>query len=292
MRHLLCFGFGFSATSLATRLINDGWRITGTSRTDDGVDRIRALGFDAIRFDGGSPSDEIRSALQTATNALISAPPGDSGDPVLAHHRDDIAGASALEWAGYLSTVGVYGDHDGAWVDETTPAAPASERSKRRLKAENAWLDVGKDGSPRVQIFRLSGIYGPGRSALDQIRSGRARRIIKPGQVFNRIHVDDIAGAVAAAMVGAGSHAIYNVTDDEPAPPQDVITYAATLLGVPPPPEVAFADAQLSPMGQSFYSEVKRVRNERIKSDLGYEFRYPTYREGLTAIASSSEMQP
>ena len=175
-------------------------------------------------------------ALATATHVLISVPPGSTGDRVLGCHRADLAAAPRLAWIGYLSTVGVYGDHGGAWVDETTPATPGTERSRRRLAAEQGWLALGRESGRQVQVFRLAGIYGPGRSAIDSIRDGTARRIVKPGQVFNRIHADDIASALEAAMTGRGRHAIYNVADDEPAPPQDVIAYAAALLAVAPPP--------------------------------------------------------
>lgn len=289
MKHLVFFGFGFSAQALAPRLKAQGWRVTGTSRSAEGAEKIRASAYEAVIFDGSAASPGVRDALATATHLVISAPPGDAGDPVLAQHRSDIAAASNLEWIGYLSTIGVYGDHDGAWVDETTPETPQSPRSKRRLEAEREWLALDRTqshGNPRVQVFRLAGIYGPGRSAIDQILAGRARRIIKRGQVFNRIHVEDIAGTLEAAIARRGSHAVYNVTDDEPAPPQDVIAYAAELLGRPAPPEIAFEDAELSPMGKSFYSEVKRVRNDRLKRDLGVEFRYPTYREGLADIVA------
>ncbi len=288
MKHMVCFGFGFSAQALAPRLKTKGWQVTGTSRSSESAATIQTAGYDAATFDGTAPSAQVNSALQTATHVVVSIPPSEAGDPVLAHHGSEISSAPNLEWIGYLSTVGVYGDHGGAWVDETTPPTPASQRSKRRLGAEQAWQGLdgnGGDGRPRVQIFRLAGIYGPGRSAINQILAGRARRVVKPGQVFNRIHVDDIAGILGAAIEHSGTHSIYNVADDEPAPPQDVIAYAAKLLGQPAPPEVAFEDAELSPMGRSFYSEVKRVRNDRIKTDLKFELRHPTYREGLAAIA-------
>ena len=289
LNHLICFGFGFCARALAEQLAAQGWRITGTSRSAEGAERIRALGFEAACFDGTAPSAEVRAALQTASHLVISAPPGDDGDPVLRQHQSNIVGAPGLKWIGYLSTIGVYGDYGGAWVDETTPETPVSQRSKRRFAAEQSWLSLAKpDAGPTVQVFRLAGIYGPGRSAIDQVRAGHARRIVKPGQVFNRIHVDDIAATLAAAIVTGGPHSVYNVTDDEPAPPQDVIGYAAQLLGVPAPPEVPIEDVGLSPMAQSFYSELKRVRNERIKQDLGVRLQYPTYREGLTSVLAAT----
>lgn len=287
MKEMLFFGFGFTAEALSPRLAAMGWTITGTTTTLAGADRLRALGHEALIYDGTAPSRDVVEALQRATHVVVSAPPGDSGDPVLVHHRSEISAAPSVQWIGYLSTIGVYGNHDGAWVDETTPATPGSQRSKRRVRAEREWLSMAEPGARRVQVFRLAGIYGPGRSAIEQVLSGRARRVVKPGQVFNRIHVADIAATLEAAIVKGGRHDIYNVTDDEPAPPQDVIALAAVLLGQPPPPEIPFNDAEMSPMGRSFYSELKRVRNDRIKQDLGVELTYPTYREGLAAIAAA-----
>jgi nucleoside-diphosphate-sugar epimerase len=285
LNHLLCFGFGFSARALAARLNSQTWRITGTSTSEAGCARVREAGHQAALFDGVAPSADVRAALTTATHVVVSAPPGEQGDPVLRHHSDDLRNAAQLKWIGYLSTVGVYGDHGGAWVDETTPANPGSPRSQRRLAAELAWLALPTRPHPMVGVFRLSGIYGPGRSAIDNLRDGSARRIVKSGQVFNRIHVDDIALVLEAAMARQQTSQIYNVTDDEPAPPQDVVAFAAGLLGVPTPPDLPFATAALSPMARSFYSENKRVRNERVKQELGVQLTHPTYREGMTAIA-------
>ena len=199
----------------------------------------------------------------------------------------NIAALSDLAWIGYLSTVGVYGNHNGAWVDEDSATRPASERSLRRLQAEQAWREFRKETGRRVEIFRLSGIYGPGRSVVDNLKAGTARRIVKPGQVFNRIHVDDIARVLAAAIDKDTGHAVYNVSDDEPAPPEDVVAYAAELLGLPVPPALPFEAAGLNAMAASFWAESKRVRNTRIRSDLGVELLYPTYREGLRALAVS-----
>jgi nucleoside-diphosphate-sugar epimerase len=293
MNHLLCFGFGFSARALAARLSppnnQQAWRVTGTSTSEAGCARIRAAGHQAALFDGAAPSADVAAALATATHVVVSAPPGDQGDPVLRHHSEDLRNAARLKWIGYLSTVGVYGDHGGAWVDETTPANPGSPRSQRRLAAEMAWLGLLTGPKPRkrqmVGVFRLSGIYGLGRSAIDNLRDGSARRLIKPGQVFNRIHVDDIALVLEAAMARQQASQIYNVTDDEPAPPQDVVAYAAGLLNLPVPPDLPFATATLSPMARSFYSENKRVRNDLMKQDLGVALTHPTYREGMAAIA-------
>jgi nucleoside-diphosphate-sugar epimerase len=203
---------------------------------------------------------------------------------VLRHFAEDIAALPDLAWIGYLSTVGVYGDHKGAWVDENSATLPIHERSLRRLEAERAWLAFGAETGRRVEIFRLSGIYGPGRSVIDNLRAGTARRIAKPGQVFNRIHVDDIAGVLTAAIDKATGHAVYNVSDDEPAPPEDVVAYAAELLGLPVPPAIPFDEAGLGGMAASFWAESKRVRNWRIRRELGIELIYPTYREGLRAL--------
>lgn len=284
MPHLLCLGFGFTAAALAARLDCDAWTVTGTATTREGAARIDAKGGKGLVFDGERASAEVAAAIQRATHVLLSIPPGAAGDPAFIHHGEDIARSASVTWIGYLSTIGVYGDHDGMWIDETSPVAPISERGRRRLAAETAWHDLGARAGKRVQVFRLPGIYGPGRSAIDSVREGSARRIVKRGQVFNRIHVDDIAGALAQALAGHGRHDVYNIVDDEPAPPQDVVAHAARLLAVEPPPEIAFEDARLSPMAASFYGESKRVSNARAKADLGWAPNHPTYREGLAAI--------
>ena len=288
MTHLLCLGLGFSAQAVARRLTADIWRITGTARTAEGADKIKSAGYDAIVFDGSAQSPELAGAIRTATHVLVSVPPGATGDPVLQHHAADIASAAGVQAIVYLSTIGVYGDAAGGWVDETTPAHPQSNRSRARLAAEEAWTAIGTAAGKRTCILRLAGIYGPGRSAIDNIRAGTARRIIKPGQVFNRIHVEDVAGAAIAALQLPTAKGLYNVTDDEPAPPQDVIACAAELMGAPQPPSIEFADAQLSPMAASFYAENKRARNARMKSELGVVLRYPTFRQGLAQILAES----
>lgn len=287
--HLLCIGLGYTARVLAKRLTGQGWLISGTARSEDGVKSIEAAAWQGLGLDGVSASPGVRGALALATHLLLSAPPEAAGDPVLRLYGADIADGPSLRWIGYLSTVGVYGDTGGGWVDEALPANPGTERGKRRLAAEAAWLALGRDSGKRVHVFRLPGIYGPGRSAIDNLRAGTARRIIKPGQVFNRIHVDDIATALIAAMTGPTplQHQIYNITDDEPCRPEDVVTFAAGLIGVPPPPAIAFEDADLSPMARSFYGESKRVSNARMKHDLGISLAYPTYRQGLQAIVAA-----
>lgn len=285
--HLFCFGMGFSARRLAARLAGEGWRVTGTATSADGVARILAEGYRGLLFDGSAPAPDAAAALASVTHVVVSAPPDDAGDPVLRHHAADLAAAPSLRWIAYLSTVGVYGDRKGAWVDENAAPTPINDRSRRRVVAEDEWLAFAGSSGKRVQIFRLSGIYGPGRSAIDNLRAGRAQRVVKPGQKFNRIHVDDIAGVLVAAMQRDTPHAIFNVTDDEPAAPQDVVAHAARLLGLEPPAEVALEEAELSTMAQSFFNESKLVSNARIKEALGVTLRYPTYREGLAAIAAS-----
>ena len=269
------------------RLDRNVWHIAGTSTSPDGASALTRDGIESYVFDGSTAVPGVAEAVGRASHILVSAPPGADGDPVLLNHSDDIRAAPHLEWIGYLSTIGVYGDRGGDWVDETFEAAPTSRRSRFRASAEAAWLELARHREAvRCRVFRLAGIYGRGRSAIDTVLSGRARRIVKPGQMFNRIHVEDIARIVEASMAGRGQEAIVNVTDNEPAPPQDVIAYAAELLQAPMPPEVAFEDADLSPMAQSFYAESKRVRNGRISADLGLDLLYPTYREGLAAIAA------
>jgi nucleoside-diphosphate-sugar epimerase len=286
MNTLLGIGLGYTASTLARRLAADGWHIIGTAQSADGAARIRALGYEALIFDGTAPSADLHRALATATHMLVSAPPNAEGDPLLRHHAGDLT--DTLAWIGYLSTVGVYGDHGGAWVDEATPPKPVSNRSRQRLTAEQAWLELAKRTGTRTEIFRLAGIYGPGRGPLETVRKGTARAIIKPGQVFNRIHVEDIANVLAAAVARPTGHAIYNVTDDEPAPPQDVLVHAALLLGLPAPPSEDFDTADLTPVARGFYSECKRVANARIKNTLGVTLTYPTYRDGLARDAALS----
>ncbi|MEQ1715367.1 MAG: SDR family oxidoreductase [Hyphomicrobium sp.] len=287
MSHLFCFGLGYSAGVIAKRLAAREWSVTGTSTTEQGCAAIQAHGWGAAQFDGHAAAPAIPAALAPATHILLSIPPGADGDPVFHHHGQDIATGRSIAWIGYFSTVGVYGDANGGWVDENTEARPASERGNRRLLAEEQWRKLGREAGMCTNIFRLPGIYGPGRSAIDDVRAGTARRIIKPGQVFNRIHVEDIASAVIAAIGRPLSDRVYNVTDDEPGPPQDVVAYAADLLGLPCPPALDFATAELSPMTRSFYGESKRVANARMKADLGVQLAYPTYREGLTELAKS-----
>ncbi len=281
---LFCFGFGYSAEALARRLSARVSALGGTRTSLAGADG--PLGAKLAVFQGDGASAEVRGLLAGTTHLLVSVPPDLEGDMVLRHFRDDLAGLPELAWIGYLSTVGVYGDCGGEWVDEASPTRPTSERSLRRVLAEQAWLAFGAESGRRVEVFRLSGIYGPGRSVIDNLKAGTARRIVKPGQVFNRIHVDDIARVLAAAIDLPPGHTVYNVSDDEPAPPQDVVAYAAELLGLPVPPDIPFERAGLSGMAASFWAESKRVSNARIKTALGVELAYPTFREGLRAIVA------
>ena len=278
-RHLLCFGFGFSASTLASQLDRRQWKITGTSRSDEGVAEIEALGFQAIRY------DKLESLPGDVTHLLSSVPPDEAGDPVLRSFGAELAAkARQLQWVGYLSTTGVYGDHAGAWVDEATPLSPDTERGQRRVAAEAGWQQLHQQAGLSLHVFRLAGIYGPGRNALESLKAGKARRIIREGQIFSRIHVDDIVGILRASIDLPNPGRVYNVADDDPAPPQDVIAYGAELLGIAIPPAIAFADAQLSPMARSFYADSKRVRNDRVKVELGYRFKYPDYRVGLKSL--------
>lgn len=281
--HCVILGFGYSASAFARENRERFASVTVTARSDTKVAQLRREGWQALRFDGAEFEGGLVTALQSATHLLVSIPPDETGDPVIRYLGRAIRGAPTLARVFYLSTVGVYGDQGGAWVDETSPLRPISPRSRQRVAAEEAWQAMAAQLGFDFGIFRLSGIYGPGRSAIDNLRAGTARRIIKPGQVFNRIHVSDIAGALGAAITSPEPLGTFNLTDDEPAPPQDVVAYGAGLLGVPVPPDLAFENADLSPMGRSFYGENKRVSNARIKQHLGYRFRCPTYREGLAA---------
>ena len=277
---LLIFGCGYSAQAFVRRL-GRGWQVTGTTRNPDKIARLKDQGIDARLWPGG----DLRPALDDATHLLLSIAPDTDGDPVVAAYGDTVAKAAPhLRWVGYLSTTGVYGDHDGGWIDEMTPLEPTTRRGRVRLMAERQWQAIaGASGLP-LHIFRLAGIYGPGRGPFEKVRNGTARRIIKENQYFSRIHVDDIASVLAASVARPDPGAIYNVADDDPSPPEDVLSEAARLLGLPEPPEVRFEEAEMTPMARSFYAESKRVRNDRIKRDLGVTLRYPDYRTGLRAL--------
>lgn len=277
-RSLYCFGLGFTAGRLARRL-GPAWRVGGTGR---GGGVRGGVALDAFTRDQPLPDPGER--LAEVTHILVSIPPDETGDPVADRHAAALAVLPKLRWLGYLSTTGVYGDTGGAWVDETALANPGTDRAARRVAAEQAWLDLCGRHSLPAHVFRLPGIYGPGRSAIDQLRAGTARRIDKPGHVFSRIHVDDIAATLQSSMAAPDPGQIYNVADDEPSPQADVVAHAARLLGVEPPPPIPLDDASLSPMARSFYAECRRVSNAKIKERLGVTLRYPSYREGLASI--------
>lgn len=281
---LLVFGMGYSAEVLAARLKRLRWRIIGTSRSEDGCRAGSARGYEMHRFDRSSPVPQ--DVIDDADHVLVSVPPDEAGDPVVALHGEDLA-RLPKRWVGYLSTTGVYGDHGGAWVDEDTAITPQLARADRRARAEAAWLDLFARHDVPVHLFRLAGIYGPGRNVFESVRAGRAQRIDKPGQVFSRIHVDDIATVLEASIAAPNPGRVYNVCDDEPSAPEAVVAYACSLLGLEPPPLIPFAAARLSEMGRSFYADNKRVRNSRIKAELGVRLCYPTYREGLRALADA-----
>lgn len=279
------FGAGYSARAFAREIAGTAEWIGGTTRAADKAPLLEEAGIVPFVFDGETLSADIENALHEVTHLVVSAAPDAAGDPVLALARGAIAAMPKLEWIGYLSTVGVYGDHGGAWIDEESECRPTMPRAIARIGAEGEWAALGALRGVPVATLRLSGIYGPGRNALVNLEKGRARRIVKPGQVFNRIHVADIAGALTL-LAERRAGGVFNVTDDEPAPPQDVIEFAAELMGVAPPPEIAFEEADLSPMARSFYGDVKRVSNAKIKA-LGYAFREPDYRAGLQGMWQS-----
>ncbi|MDP2086183.1 MAG: SDR family oxidoreductase [Gemmobacter sp.] len=280
MKTLLSLGHGYCAQALARVLIAQGWRVIGTTRDPDRARAMDAEGVEPLLW----PVESLAPTLAAATHVLQSMAPGATGDPVLARHAAELAEARPA-WVGYLSTTGVYGDHLGGWVDEAAPLAPTTARGQARVDAEAAWQALGLP----LHIFRLAGIYGPGRGPFEKVRNGTARRIIKPGQVFSRIHVEDIAQVLAASIARPDPGAVYNVCDDDPAPPEDVLAHAAELLGLPPPPAEDWKTADMTPMARSFYAESKRVRNDRIKRDLGVRLLYPDYRSGLRALLAAGD---
>ncbi len=289
--HALLLGCGYVASRLAETLAERGWRITATVRDEEAANTLRAKGYAVFLFDGAAPLPQ--QAWEGVTHVLSSIPPDERGDPAMRALADDLCRAAPhLRWAGYLSTVGVYGNHGGAWVDETTPCRPVSARGKRRLAAERAWLALRERCGLPAHVFRLPGIYGPGRNPLRKALEGARRAlVVKEGQVFSRIHVDDLVAALMLSMNAPHPGAIYNVVDDEPAPPHEVALFAHDLLGLEPPPLVPFEQAELSPMARSFYGESKRVSNAKLKRELGWAPRYPTYREGLRALLPLERLQ-
>lgn len=279
-RKLFCFGYGFVARHLAGHLIQQGWQVSGTSRSAEKCETMQKEGIEAHQFGDDHPLDDPASALAGVTHVVHSIISGEEGDVVFRHHGPDLAALQSLEWLAYLGTTAVYGDQNGEWVDEATPVAPTSDRARRRVNAEGAWLASGLP----VHIFRLAGIYGPGRNAIEVAIDGKSRRIRKPGQVFSRIHVDDIVTTLTASIDRPNPQAIYNVCDDEPAPASDVTDYACGLVGVAPPPWIDHDSPDLSAMARTFYADNRRVSNDRMRHELGVTLRYPTYRIGLDAL--------
>lgn len=288
LSRLFAFGLGYSAETLARRLRDKGWEIAGTARDPANAERLRRAGYAVASFAGEANNEAVTELLAGTTHIVHSIPPPTSGDPVLTRYRERLASLPTVEWIGYLSTVGVYGDHAGAEIDETAALKPSSDRTTARVAAESDWLAFGQETGVPVQIFRLAGIYGPGRSAFEKLRDGTARRVVKPGQVFSRIHVDDIAAVLEASIAHPRAGGIYNVADDEPAAPDEVIAFAADLAGMDAPPAVPFEEAELSPMARSFYADSRRISNARIKSELGVKLAFPTYREGLKSLVQSA----
>ncbi len=289
MSTLFLFGYGFSGRALAQRLAAKGWNVAATHRDAQGAARITVDGHTPVDL---GDRDAVTEALRHANALLITAPPGPQGCPGLNNLVGPMADAGGFpDWIGYLSTTGVYGDRHGGWVTEDSRLAAQSVEGARRVGAERDWLDVGRGMGLTVTIFRLPGIYGPGRSAFDRLRDGRARRIAAPGQVFSRIHVDDLAAGLDASIARPRAGGIYNLCDDEPAPNSDVVAHVARLLGQDPPPEITLVEAKLSPAAMRFYAESKRVSNARAKAELGWRPAYPTYREGLAAVLAA-ETQP
>lgn len=274
---LFCFGLGFAAQALAKRLHSQEWNISGTCRAKDKENSSKELSV--FPFDGTDPTEEICNALSKATHLLISIPPQPSGDVVLQNFSSQISECKNLKWIGYISSTGVYGDTQGKWVDESSPLQPETELNVRRVEAENDWLKIAP-----VMIFRCAAIYGPGRNLLISVKQGRARRIKKPGLVFSRTHVEDLAQALEASMRNPKPGEIYNVSDDEPSPPSEAVEYACKLLNITPPPLIPFETAELSDIARGFYQACKRVGNKKIKEELGVKLQYPDYRSGLDAI--------
>jgi len=286
MNHLFCFGLGYSGQVIGALLKAQGWKVSGTTRDSDSKERLEQDGFTMHLFDDDHQISP--DVLDDVSHILLSIPPDEAGDPVFLQYSNALAArAENIEWVGYLSTTGVYGDRQGEWVDENSPLTPSTKRGEKRLKAETDWLALYESSHLPVHLFRLAGIYGSGSNQLEKVAAGTAKRRIKPGQVFSRIHVDDIAGIVIASMKKPNPGQAYNVCDDEAGPPQDVVTYAAHLLNMEPPPEVIFDPNDMTAMGLSFFAESKRVSNEKVKSELGYVFKFPTYREGLKALLST-----
>lgn len=290
-KKLFCFGYGYVSDRLSRRLRAFGWSIAGTTTDPEKRDRMEKDGIEAYLFDAARPLIDPTDALSGVTHLLLSTPPGNNGDVVFDLHGADLAGAKDLEWAGYLSTTGVYGNRDGKWVDENSSPAPTSKRGSLRLKAEEQWQSLFSQNGFPVHLFRLAGIYGPGRSVLDAVRAGTSRRIDKPGQAFNRIHVDDIVETLIASINAPSPGAIYNLADDSPVPSHEVIELACRMLGLDVPPLVPFDQTVMAPIVRSFYTDNKRIRNQKIKDELNVRLLHPDYKSGLAACLAEEDQE-
>ncbi len=289
-KKLFCFGYGYTCDYLAHELLSrGGWTVAGTTRDPEKRDFLKERGIKTYLFDYERPLGAPEFVMEGTTHLLISTPPNDEGDPTFAQHAQDILNIPTLEWVGYLSTTGVYGDREGGIVDENSEIRPNTKRGSRRVRAEREWYSLLQHYNLPLHVFRLAGIYGPGRSALDSVRGGVARRINKPGQVFNRIHVEDIVQVLIASMEKHNPGAAYNLSDDDPVPSHEVILYACQLLGIEPPPLIPYNEADMAPIARSFYNDNKRVANHRIKSELGITLLYPNYRDGIDACLAAEQ---
>ncbi len=289
-KKLFCFGYGYTADYMGHELLRqEDWQVAGTTRDSAKRKELGARGVETHIFDYEHPLPHPSLTFEGVTHLLISTPPDEEGDPAFNMHNQDIAKIKSLKWVGYLSTTGVYGNRGGELVDENTKIWPTTKRGTRRAKAEEQWLSLGKTFNIPVHIFRLSGIYGPGRSALDSVRAGVARRIKKEDHAFGRIHVEDIVQILQASMKTPVSGEIYNISDDYPSPGHEVIEYACDMLGRPYPPLIDFDEADLAPITRSFYMDNRRVSNKKIKKELGITLKYPSFKEGLKACIDAED---
>ncbi len=288
-KRLFCFGYGYTCDDLGQTLLRQGWAVAGTTRDNDKRRFLKEQGIKSFLFDYQQPLEDPALFLRGTTHLLLSAPPDDEGDPVFNMHAEDILAIPTIEWVGYLSSTSVYGDRSGGWVDESAELRPSSKRGSRRARAEEQWMSLFHGSGAPVHIFRLSGIYGPGRSALDSVRAGVARRINKPGHAFSRIHVEDIVQILIASMNKPNPGAAYNLADDLASPSHEVIKDACEMMGIEPPPLLPYNEADMAPIARSFYSDNKRIRNDRIKRELGVVLKYPDYKTGLKACLAAEK---
>ena len=288
-KKLFCFGYGYTASFMSERLRKFGWKVAGTTTDPEKKVFLKQAGIEALLYDQNRTITDPYQTFKDVTHVLLCIPPGADGDPVVDVHGSDLAKMPNIEWVGYLSTTAVYGNQEGAWVDESTQPNPESRRGALRLRAEQQWQFLHLNEGLPLHTFRLSGIYGPGRSAIDSVRTGTARRIDKPDHVFNRVHVEDIVQVLIASMNKPNPGAIYNVSDDFPSPSHEVVSFACNLIGIDPPPLIPFDQAEMAPIVRSFYKDNKRVRNDRIKAELGVNLLYPDYHSGLQACMDVEE---